>query len=182
MAQARVKVLLAVVALAAVAGVVAIAWHPRAPDITLRTIEGDDVALATLRGKVVLVNFWATTCKVCVEEMPQIVSLHRDLQPRGFEVVAVAMSYDPPWIVADYASRKQLPFIVAPDIRGDIERAFGGIDGTPTSFLIDERGRVVQTIAGRPDFEALRARIARLLRRGSAQSCRCGDSCGTRKT
>lgn len=165
----RTLAALALVALVAVAAIVVTSRPPKAPDITLRTIQGDDVALAALRGKVVLLNFWATTCNTCVEEMPQMVSLYRDLHPRGFEVVAVSMSYDPPWIVADYSDRKQLPFIVAPDIRGDIERAFGGVEGTPTGFLIDATGHIVEVIVGKPDFEDLRVRIAGLLRRHPAQ-------------
>jgi len=65
--------------------------------------------------------------------------------------------------VAEYATKKRLPFKVALDTQGDIERAFGGIAGTPTSFLIGKNGEILEKIVGRPDFEQLRSRIEREL-------------------
>jgi peroxiredoxin len=73
------------------------------------------------------------------------------------------MSYDPAWLVAEYATKKRLPFKVALDTHGDVERAFDGIEGTPTSFLIGKKGEILEKIVGRPDFERLRGQIEREL-------------------
>ena len=136
-----------------------------APAVTFTTLTGQQIGAEELHGKVILVNFWATTCAVCVREMPQIVETYRAYAPRGFEVVAVAMPYDRPDWVVDYARRQALPFKVALDYDAKLNRAFGGIDITPTSFLIDKRGKIIQRIVGEPDFARLRAAIERELAR-----------------
>lgn len=116
-----------------------------------------------LRGKVVLVNFWATTCAVCLREMPRFVATHRQFNTRGLETLAVSMRYDPPARVASYAQAKALPFGVAIDNTGAIEQAFGGVRGTPTTLLMDREGRVIWRHEGEPDFDALHVRLESLL-------------------
>jgi peroxiredoxin len=132
----------------------------RAPDFTLYDLKGEAV---TLRGKVTLVNFWATTCAVCVEEMPQIAQLHRALASQGLAVVAVSMPYDPPPRVAHFAQAAKLPFHVVMDVEGKIGHGFGGIEGTPTTFLVDGEGEVLLRVVGRPDFAGLTARVREAL-------------------
>ena len=156
--------------LAALAGLVLIAVallpleRPRsAPEISFVPLQGVPLSMQDLRGKVVLVNFWATTCTICAAELPEVISTYQTYAPRGFEVVAVAMSYDPAWLVAEYATKKRLPFKVVLDTQGNAERAFGGIEGTPTSFLIGKKGEILEKIVGRPDFARLRSRIEREL-------------------
>ena len=134
------------------------------PDVYLTTLEGKALTSADLRGKVVLVNFWATTCSVCVHEMPRIVETWNTFAPRGFDTVAVAMSYDPPSYVANYARLHGLPFHVALDVNGDAARSFGDIHLTPTSFLIDRQGRIVRQYQGEPDFEQLQQLVDELLK------------------
>ena len=126
-----------------------------APDATFTTIEGQTLATADLRGKVVLVNFWATDCIPCMREMPRIVQTYNKYRARGFETVAVAMSYDPPNRVLDYARKNALPFKVALDFSGDLARRFGDVQFTPTTFVIDRRGNIVKRYLGEPDFAAL---------------------------
>ena len=137
-----------------------------APAVTFTTLAGKPITPGDLRGKVVLVNFWATTCEVCAHELPQVVATYQTYASRGFEVIAVAMPYDRPDWVVDYARRKQLPFKVALDFDGTINRAFGGIEATPTAFLIDKQGKILQRIVGEPDFARLRTAIERELDRG----------------
>jgi peroxiredoxin len=139
-----------------------------APAVTFTTLAGKPITPDALRGKVVLVNFWATTCKVCAHELPQIVATYRTYASRGFEVIAVAMPYDRPDWVVDYARREELPFTVALDFEGTINRAFGVVDVTPTAFLIDKQGKILQRIVGEPDFARLRKTIERELDRGVA--------------
>lgn len=130
-----------------------------APSVTFITLRGEKIASAALRGKVVLVNFWATDCPICIKEMPQLVATHQQFQSRGYETVAVAMWYDPPVRVVQYAEKNALPFKVAFDPVGEHARAFGEITLTPTTFLIDKRGNIVSRIIGEPDFAKLHALI-----------------------
>lgn len=134
-----------------------------APDAPFVRLDGSASRIAELRGKVVLVNFWATSCATCVAEMPGLIDTHRRFQARGYETLAVAMSYDPPAYVSNFAQRRELPFWVAIDNTGVIAKAFGDIRLTPTTFLIDKRGRIVKRYVGAPDFKALNALVDELL-------------------
>lgn len=122
----------------------------------MTSLEGEKLALAGWRGKVVLVSFWATDCVICVREMPAMADLYRALQPKGMEAVFVAMPHDRPDRVLAYAQKNALPFKVALDVQGELVRAFGDIPGTPATFIIDKQGRIVRRILGEPDFARLR--------------------------
>jgi thiol-disulfide isomerase/thioredoxin len=129
------------------------------PGLVLHTLQGEQISLGALRGRVALVTFWATSCAICLREMPQLVDLHDDLGSRGLALIAVAMPYDPAYRVAQYATTRKLPFTVALDLRSEAVQGFGGIAGTPTAFLIGKDGRILERIVGAPDFAKLRARI-----------------------
>lgn len=147
-------------------GAAGLEWFNRrvpAPDVAYISIHGEQTSQAALRGKVVLVNFWATTCAVCVAKMPQWAHTHRQYHTQGLETIAVTMAYDPPGAVAAFVRRQPLPFFVALDIQGHLAQAFGDITATPTTLLIDRQGRIVQRIVGAPDFPALHRRIQHLL-------------------
>lgn len=130
-----------------------------APDVAYTLLDGRQARLSDLRGRVVVVNFWATSCAVCVAEMPALVDTWRRYQGRGFETLAVAMAYDPPALVARFAEARALPFGVVIDNTGAVARAFGDVRATPTSFVIDRRGGVAARHEGAPDF----AKLHRLL-------------------
>jgi thiol-disulfide isomerase/thioredoxin len=89
-----------------------------APASTFVLLDGSSQTTADLKGKVTLVNFWATSCTTCVKEMPHIVETYRKYKDRGYETLAVAMSYDPPSYVVNYAQTRALPFKVAIDNTG----------------------------------------------------------------
>ena len=137
--------------------------NPRAPAVSLPLIDGRLAHSDDWRGKVVLVNFWATSCAICVEEMPALVATYRAVAGPAFEMVAVAMAYDAPARVSHFARQRALPFKVSVDPRGEIADAFGDIVGTPTTLLIDRDGRIVDRIIGRPDFAWLQARLRAVL-------------------
>lgn len=134
-----------------------------APDFAYTLLDGSPGNTRSLRGKVLLVNFWATSCVTCVKEMPEIVATHSKYHARGYETLAVAMSYDPPAYVANFAQSRQLPFGVVIDNTGAIAKAFGDVRLTPTTFLIDKRGAIVKRYVGEPDFAALHGLVDRLL-------------------
>jgi peroxiredoxin len=133
------------------------------PTVPYTLLDGRKSNTETLRGKVVLVNFWATSCTACVAEMPQIIATHHKFNQRGYDTLAVAMSYDPPALVARFAESRRLPFGVAIDNTGEIARRFGNVQLTPTSFVIDKRGNIVKHYVGEPDFAELHKLIDQLL-------------------
>ncbi len=150
--------MLCVAAVAIALGVYAMVFHKTpAPDAAFASIKGETVTLSELRGKVVLVNFWATDCAVCVKEMPAITATYEKFRARGFEIIAVAMRHDPPNYVLAYAEKNALPFKVVFDPVGAHAKAFGNVKLTPTMFVIDRHGNIVSRIQGAPDFARLHA-------------------------
>lgn len=135
----------------------------QAPDSTFVLLDGTKATTADLKGKVTLVNFWATTCVSCVKEMPALVSTYNKYKDQGFDTVAVAMSYDPPAWVLNFAQTRQLPFKVALDNTGEIAQGWGDVKLTPTTYLVDKQGRIVKRYVGEPDFAALHTLIEKLL-------------------
>lgn len=133
------------------------------PESNFVLLDGSRVSTAQLRGKVTLVNFWATSCASCVAEMPDIISTYAKYQAQGFDTVAVAMRYDPPSYVVNFAQTRQLPFKVAIDNTGEIAQAWGDVQLTPTTFLLDKQGVIVKRFVGAPNFTELHQLIERLL-------------------
>jgi len=153
---------LAALALACAAALTGCA-RERAPEVSYTLLNGQKASSQQWAGKVMLVNFWATSCATCVKEMPQIVATHDKFKTRGLDTLAVAMSYDPPAFVSRFAETRQLPFGVAIDNTGAVAQAFGPVQMTPTTFLINKRGEIVKRYVGEPDFLALHELIEKLL-------------------
>lgn len=160
--ESKLIALVAVVAIAA-GGAFAIWQNSDRPRASFVALSGKNFTVADLRGKVVLVNFWATSCAPCVAEMPKLVEAWHRYAPRGFETVAVAMSYDHPNAVADFARRHALPFRVALDADGAVADAFGHVSVTPTTYLLDRQGRIVTRYVGEPNWTDFRAHVERAL-------------------
>jgi peroxiredoxin len=155
--------LLLVMAVAVVAG-----WFLRptalpAPEVTLLHLDGQRVTLSELRGKPVILNFWASDCEICLTEQPDWVALHEELAPLGLQLVGVAMPYDPPNRVVEWVEQQQLPYPVALDLDGEVAHAFGPVRVTPTTVLIDGNGNIRWTRLGVLDMAALRDELRQLL-------------------
>ena len=133
---------------------------------TFVLLDGSTLRSADLRGKVVLVNFWATSCTTCVAEMPDLVTTHQKYQAQGFDTLAVAMSYDPPSYVVNFAETRKLPFKVALDNTGAVAKAWGDVRITPTTYIVNKQGQIVKTYVGNPNFPELHQLIERLLAEG----------------
>jgi peroxiredoxin len=118
--------------------------HP--PDFTGRTIDARRVSLSELRGKVVIVNFWASWCLECRPEMPVLESLHRELASRGLAIVGVNAREDAR-AVKRYAEQLGLTFPLVLDATGKINDLYGVI-GLPTTFLVARDGRAVAFAVG----------------------------------
>lgn len=134
-----------------------------APASNFVLLDGSKKTTADLQGRVTLVNFWATSCVSCVAEMPKLVSTYQKYQAKGYDTLAVAMSYDPPSYVVNFAQTRQLPFPIAIDNTGAVAHAWGDVQLTPTSYLVNKRGQIVKRYVGEPDFAELHQLIEKLL-------------------
>jgi peroxiredoxin len=152
-----------VLALAALASLPGCTGAQAAPDSTFVLLDGSKKTTADLKGKVTLVNFWATSCVTCVAEMPKVISTYNKYQSQGYDTLAVAMSYDPPSYVVNYTETRKLPFKVAIDNTGAVAKAWGDVQLTPTTYLVNKRGEIVKQYVGEPDFAALHQLIEKLL-------------------
>jgi len=157
---------LVVVAAAGIGGWFVMRPAPAAPDVTFTTLEGKTLSMQDLRGKVVLVKFWATSCVTCVKQMPETISAYNTYAPKGYEAVAVAMAYDPPNYVLNFAQTRKLPFPVALDTKGELAHAFGDVRLTPTAFLIDKQGRIIKRYLGEYDVAEFHATVEKALAAG----------------
>ncbi|PHV09191.1 hypothetical protein CSQ96_01475 [Janthinobacterium sp. BJB412] len=163
--KAWLKPALAAVAIAAVgaAAYVSLNQQSSAPAVTFMSIKGEKITPESLHGKVVMVNFWATSCATCVAEMPKMVETYNKYKSQGLEFVAVAMRDDPPNYVVNYAETRQLPFKVALDTAGDAAKAYGNVAMTPTTFVIDRNGKILKRYVGEPEFPALHKLLEKAL-------------------
>ena len=135
----------------------------KAPDVTFTTIKGEQIKLDELRGKVVLVKFWATSCVTCIKQMPDNIEAYNEFHGQGFDLIAVAMQYDPANYVINYAETRKLPFTVAIDSQGKVARAFDDVKLTPMAFLIDKNGQIIKRYLGEYDKAAFRETLKKAL-------------------
>ncbi|NDZ14141.1 redoxin [Variovorax sp. WS11] len=134
-----------------------------APASTFVLLDGSKKSTDDLKGKVTLVNFWATSCVTCVAEMPKVIATYDKYKDRGYDTLAVAMSYDPPSYVVNFAQTRKLPFKVAIDNTGAVAQAWGDVKLTPTTYIVNKRGEIVKRYVGEPDFAELHRLIEKLL-------------------
>jgi thiol-disulfide isomerase/thioredoxin len=129
-----------------------------AEDFELPTLDGRMIRLVDLRGKVVLLNFWATWCPPCRAEMPAMEQVYRDLAPRGFVVVAVDYR-EGKALVEPFVKELGLTFPIALDTAGTVtDELFPNVGRLPTSYLIDRRGRMIARKVGFLEWDGAAAR------------------------
>ncbi len=134
----------------------------KAADFSLKDLRGETVSLASMKGKVVLLNFWATWCPPCVSEMPSLNRLYQELRPRGLQVVAVSLDRSA-GDVREYVGKKGFNFLILMDEGNTVARRYK-VFSTPTTFLIDKNGNIVERFYGEYDWQDrdVRAKIERL--------------------
>jgi thiol-disulfide isomerase/thioredoxin len=134
-----------------------------APDVTLKDLDGKDVSIAQYKGKVVLVNFWATWCEPCRFEIPWLIEMQQKYGAKGFTVVGVAMDDEGRSVVAPFVEKERFdvngvksqmnyPIVIGNDAAAD---KFGGLLGYPTSVLIDRDGKQIKRITGLISYEEI---------------------------
>jgi thiol-disulfide isomerase/thioredoxin len=162
----RSTALIAVIFIA-VAGAVMWAVKPQMMASSLNLAVPSELVITTLADKRVmvgaadrplLISFWATTCAICLKEMPRLAQFQKDYAHLGLRTIAVAMPYDRPLSVLDYAKGRQFDLDYAIDLDGKINQALGGVRETPTALVI-YKGKVVKVFKGEPVWGELETLI-----------------------
>ena len=122
-----------------------------APDFTFPGLDEKMVSLFDYRGKVVLVNIWATWCPPCVEEMPSMEKLYRKFKGQNFEILAVSIDEPGLEAVAPFMKKSNLTFPALIDSEGTIKAVYG-VTGIPESFIVDKQGILIKKIVGPVDW------------------------------
>ena len=135
-----------------------------APQFAFTDLTGKQINSEQFKGRVLMVNFWATSCTTCVAEMPAMIDTYNKYHAQGLDYVAIAMSYDSPNYVLNFTQSRQLPFIVALDIEGKLAKSFGDVSLTPTTFVIDKQGTILKKYVGAPTMSDLHQLIEQQLK------------------
>ena len=133
-----------------------------APDFEVTALDGSVLQLSALKGKVVLVDFWATWCPPCVAEVPHFNELYTNYKDQGFEIVGLSTDEGGDGVVRSFVKSHGVRYPVAM-AREEIARSYGGIHGLPTTFLIDKKGDVVKRYLGYRDKKEFEKEIRKLL-------------------
>lgn len=139
---------------------------PMAPDFELLTIDGETVRLSDYRGKAVLLNFWATWCVPCREEIPDLVKLTGEIDPEKFVVLGLTLQSGPVEKVRGFAEEYNMNYPVLwgeDETMVELTRLYSGVQAIPTSFLIDPEGRIRKRYVGRQTREEFRQDIESVL-------------------
>jgi thiol-disulfide isomerase/thioredoxin len=144
---------------------------PMAPEFTLKDLQDKDVSLSQLKGKVVLVNFWATWCEPCRDEIPLLIEVQKKYGAQGFVILGIALDDGGKKVVAPYVEKERFdvhgkmeamsyPILIGGD---EVVQKFGGLLGYPTSVLISRDGRQIKRITGRVGDQEINDAIRSLL-------------------
>jgi thiol-disulfide isomerase/thioredoxin len=133
-------------------------------DLVFTTITGKKITAEDLKGKPVVINFWATDCAACIQEIPYLKQLYAKYQPQGLEMLGITMYYDLPNHVVAMVSAKQIPYPVSLDLKAQYAQIFGHIELTPTTLLLNAEGTVVLKVTGLLNIATMEAGIKRILK------------------
>ena len=133
-----------------------------APDFKVTTLEGQSLSLSDLRGKTVLVNFWATWCGPCIAEIPDLIALQEELGEENFAVVGLSMDLIEEDIVQEFVESMEVNYPIAID-EGKIAEEFGGVFSLPTTFVIDKEGQIKQRTIGIFPAEAYKPHLISMI-------------------
>lgn len=138
---------------------------PAAPDFEVSALDGKVIKLSALKGKVVVIDFWATWCGPCVYEIPGFINLYNKYNKKGLEIIGFSVDRDRQ-AVFDFVKNKGVnyPIAFADD---ELQEKFGGIQGLPTTFFVDKAGRIAGRVVGARDEAFFEKEIIKLLGGGN---------------
>ena len=139
-------------------------------NLNMTTINGESITSEDLLGKVVLINFWATDCSGCIAEMPDLINTFNKYKNKNFELIAVSMFYDPPSRVLSFSKNNNLPFPVVLDLDKKISSQFNEVTLTPTSFLINHEGKIINRITGVINFNEFNTLLEKTIKKSISNS------------
>ena len=132
-------------------------------NFNLKTLDGKSLQLSALKGKVVLLDFWATWCPPCAEEIPHFKELYDQYRGKGLEIIGVALDDGGEKDVAPFAQENKINYPLSATGAQELAQAYGGVRGIPTTFLIDKQGRIAQKYIGYQSKEVFEKEIQALL-------------------
>lgn len=133
-------------------------------NIDFTTLDGQKLSLEELQGKPVLVTFWATDCDNCLKEIPLFIDLHERYHTQGLKILSISMYYNSPNLVVEFNKQRPLPYLIMLDIDAKFSKAFGNVQATPTTFLLDETGKIVWQKVGLIESAELTSQIEKRLK------------------
>ena len=144
---------------------------PAAPDATFKTLDGKDISISSLKGKVVVLNFWATWCEPCQVEIPWMIDLQKKNAEKGFTILGAAMDDEGKSVVEPYVQKTEFdvdgeklkmnyPIVLGND---DLAAKFGGLIGLPTTVVITRDGKIAKRFIGLANRDQLEKQIHALL-------------------
>lgn len=131
-----------------------------APDFTLSDVNGKKVSLSSFRGKIVLLDFWATWCEPCLEELPDLIRFQEAHKAQNFTLVGVAMDAEGASVVGPFVRQNKIPYPILIS-NGDLPDGYP-IPGFPSAFLIDQNGKIVRRYLGPKAYDELERDVAQL--------------------
>jgi len=135
----------------------------KAPNFSLKSFDGKIVELSKLKGKVVVVNFWATWCPPCRAEIPDFIKVYDTYKSKGFEIVGIALDEDGWEKVKPFVDKNKISYPIVLGTAAVVQQ-YGGIEGIPTTFIVDKKGNVVERQVGMLTKGMLEQKIKVLLK------------------
>ncbi|WP_373973909.1 TlpA family protein disulfide reductase [Chitinibacter sp. SCUT-21] len=158
--KTRLQVIIACLLTTAIASYFVLSSEDQLPaEHLMTTLDGQKIKLSDYKGKIVLVNFWATSCTGCMQEMPELKKLQLKYGENRFQTIAVAMNYDNIEYIKNYNKKENIPFKIVHDADGEIAKKYGGVTLTPTNYLIGKDGKLVKKYIGIPDYAEIISKI-----------------------
>lgn len=140
------------------------------PSLTLETLEGNSIELAQQDGRVLVINFWATWCPPCREEIPDLKTLHSDLRSKGLTVIGVALDRQGREVVEPYVQEQAINYPIVIDAEETVEAEFGPIRGLPTTVVVNPDGQITKRVYGRFPTEQMESTLREMIAAGSSDS------------